>query len=78
MVMRRRIGRPSVAGVIYYAVLVIAFLVGLAIGGSAGSTVMAISAGIFALTVFATIGIGKADADGVAGRGRPPGPPPDR
>jgi hypothetical protein len=54
--MLRRIGKPSIPGLVYYATLIISFFVGLLIGGSSNSTVMAISGAIFALTIFATVG----------------------
>jgi hypothetical protein len=61
--MRRRIGRPSIPGVVFYSVLVVALIVGLVIGGGTGDTIVAISAAVIALAIFGTVGIGKAIGD---------------
>lgn len=68
--MRRRIGRPSIPALAFYGVFIVALIVGLIIGGGTGNTIVAISAAVIALTIFGTVGIGKAAGDWRDGRGR--------
>jgi hypothetical protein len=69
--MRRRFGKPSIPGLVFYGVLVVAFVVGILIGGGAGNTIVAISAAVIALAIFGTVGFGKAAGDWRE-RGGPP------
>jgi hypothetical protein len=68
--MRRRFGKPSIPGLLFYGALVVALIVGTIVGGGTGDTIVAIAAALLALTIFATVGIGKAAGDAVDGRGR--------
>jgi hypothetical protein len=72
---RRRIGRPSVVGLVVYVVLVIGIIVGWVVPGGTGDSILAISAGLLALVIVASIGLGKAASDSVDRRGRWGGPP---
>jgi uncharacterized membrane protein len=68
--MRRRIGKPGIPALIFFAVLVVALIVGVIVPGGTGDTIAAIAGGILALTILATMGIGKAAGDAVDRRGR--------
>ena len=70
--MRRRFGKPSIPGLVFLAALVVALIVGVIIGGGTGGTITAIAAALLALTIFGTVGIGKAAGDAVDRRGRWP------
>jgi hypothetical protein len=73
----RRIGNLSLPGAIYYAVLILAIVLGVQIGGGTGTTITAIAAAILALTLLAAGGgIGLAARDSLDRRGRY-GRPPD-
>lgn len=73
-----RLSRLTRLGAAYYAVLVIAIAVGLMIGGGTGDTIVAISAAIFALTIFVAFGGGGlASRDSIDRRGRSFGRPLD-
>jgi hypothetical protein len=65
-----RIGRISRLGLAYFAVLIIAIVVGSIIGGGTGTTITAIAGILLALTILGTYGLGEAARDGVSGRGR--------
>jgi hypothetical protein len=66
-----RLSRLTRAGLAYYAVLIIAVVVGVLIGGGTGTTITAIAAILLALTIMSAWGgLGIAARDGVDGRGR--------
>jgi hypothetical protein len=70
--MRRRFGKPSIPGLVFYAVLIVALIVGIVVPGGTGDTIAAIAAILLALTIFASVGIGKAAGDAVDRRGHWP------
>jgi hypothetical protein len=72
---RRRIGRPSIPGLLVYVVLIGAMVVGVIVPGGTEDTIVAIAAAFLALAVIGTVGIGKAASDVRDRRGRWGGPP---
>jgi hypothetical protein len=54
--MRKRIGRPSIPRVVIAAVLVIAFAVGLIVGGGIGDTIVFVAAAVLAIILLGTFG----------------------
>jgi pilus assembly protein TadC len=64
-------------GLVYYGTLIVAFVVGVVIGGGIGATIAAIAAGAFALTILGAGGIGVAARDSLDRRGRRFGRPLD-
>jgi hypothetical protein len=71
----RRIGKPSIPGLLFYGVLVIAIIVGLLIKGDTGDTIVAIAGVILAMVVVVSIGFGKASNDWNDKRGGGASPP---
>jgi hypothetical protein len=72
---RRRIGKPSVPGLLFYAALIVAIVVGLIIKGDTGNTIAGVAAAILAMVVASTIGFGVAsneNRDRGGGGGTPP------
>jgi hypothetical protein len=54
--MRKRIGKPSIPRVVIAAVLVIAFAVGLIVGGGTGDTIVFVAAAVLAIILLGTFG----------------------
>lgn len=55
--MRKRIGRPSIPQLILAAALVIAFVVGLIVGGGTGNTIEACAGAVMAIALIARFGV---------------------
>jgi hypothetical protein len=51
-----RLGRLTRLGAAYYGVLIVAIVGGLLVGGGVGTTITAIAAALFALTIFVAFG----------------------
>lgn len=69
--MRRRLGKPSLAGLIVFGGLLVAAVVGLVVGGGTGTTIAVIAAVALALAVVGSLGgDGIAARDAIDGRGR--------
>jgi pilus assembly protein TadC len=62
--------RLTRVGLVYYGTLIVAFIVGVVIGGGIGATIAAIAAGVFALTIVGAGGVGVAARDSIDRRGR--------
>ena len=69
--------RLTRVGLVYYGTLIVAFVVGVMIGGGVGTTIAAIAAGVFALTILGAGGVGLAARDSIDRRGRRYGRPLD-